>query len=237
MTNRKRSSKKWLVALIVVAAISGAPGAAMRWKIGQSVKEKAPEMISPARLYSVSVKGGAFDIIKGRIEAINIRGYDVRLANGLTIDRLDVRLKEIRFKPDQTITDVQSADFSAILTESNLIDFMSVSRPDMKDAKVVLDDGILKLSVSPRVLATRTPVTLECSLQIEEDTRLNLVINRLVARGIRVPGFVKEKLTKDLNPVFDTSQMDFDAKLKSVDVSNGAITLKGNADVRQALAR
>jgi hypothetical protein len=231
------NKKKWAWALVIPVVLCFGPGAFVRWKIEQAVKEKLPDMIGPARSYTVSVKGGLFEIIKGHIAAVNIRGNGVRLANGLTIDRLDIRLQGIKFKPDQTITDVQSTDFAAVVTEQGLSEFLTNARPDMKDSKISLADNRLTLSASLRILATRTPVTLECSLRIDEATKLNLVIDRLIARGVNVPGFVRGKLMHDLNPVFDTQQMGIDAKLRSVQIANGAITLTGNADVKGALAQ
>lgn len=229
--------KKWALALVIPVVLCFGPGAFMRWKIEQAVKEKMPDMIGPARSYSVSVRGGLFEIIKGCIGGVNIRGNGVRLANGLSIDRLDIKLKGIKFKPDQTITEVQSTDFTAIVTEQGLSEFLANARPDMKDSKVSLADDHLTLSASPRILATRTPVTLNCSLRIDGGVKLNLVIDRLVARGVKAPGFVRGKLMHDLNPVFDTQQMGIEAKLNSVRIANGAIALTGSADLKNSLAQ
>ena len=237
MAVRQRRSRKWLIALIVIAAICLAPGALLRYLIGQSVAAKMPEMIGPARSYSVGVSGGLFEIVQGRIDNIDIQGNDVKLANGIVIDRLDVDLKGIRFKPDQTVTDVATTDFSASVTEKNLSDFLATSRPDMRDAKISFDDGKLLLSASTRVLATRTPVTIEGTLRIVNASKLNLILNRCTARGICVPGFMRGRIMHDVNPVLDTQQIGMGAKLKSVNISDGTITITGNANVRQALVK
>lgn len=237
MSARKNNSKKGLILVVVLVGIVFLPGMALRWAIAQSVKNKAPEMIGPARNYSVKVKAGLFDIIQGKIPSLVIRGKDVRPSTGVAIDRLDVELKGIRFKPDQTITDVQSTDFIASVSETSLSDFLNTHRPDMKNAKVSMEDGILLLSASPKIMATRTPVTLQCTLKIVDNIRLNLEVNRLIARGVKVPGFVRGKLQHELNPVFDAQQIGLDARLNTVGIANGAITLTGNADVRSALIR
>jgi hypothetical protein len=234
---KKNGRKRWLIVLIVIAAVCFAPGAVLRWKIGQSVEAKMPELIGPARSYSVAVSGGLFEIIRGRIDKLDICANDVKLPNGLVLDQLDADLKGIRFKPDQTVTDVKTTDFAAIVTEKNLSDFLEGTRSDMRGAKVSLDGGKLCLSASPRVFAARTPVSIEGTLKIVNGSRLNLVLNRCVARGICVPGFIKGRIMHDLNPVLDTEQMGIGAKLNSVEISNGAITVTGKADLKQALAK
>lgn len=237
MAPKKSGSGKWLITLIVIAALCFGPSAVLRWKIGHSVAAKMPELIGPARSYSVGVSGGLFGILQGRVDKVDIRGNGVKLANGVVVDRLDIDLKGIYFKPDQTVTDVKTTDFAASVTEQNLSDFLASSRPDMRGAKVSLDDGKLFLSASPRVLATRTPVSIEGTLRIVNGSKLNLVLNRCTARGICVPGFLRGRIMHDVNPVLDTQQMGIGAKLNSVEISDGAITLTGRADVKQALAQ
>ena len=233
----RRGFRRLLIVAILVAVACFAPGAILRWSIGQSVAAKMPELIGPARSYSIGVSGGLFEIIQGKLDKVDIRGSGVNLSNGVAVDRLDVGLQGLRFKPNRTVTDIRSADFSASVTEQNLTDFFASSRPDMPGAKITLDDGKLSLSASPRIFATRTPVSLEGTLRIVDGKKLILVLSRLRARGIRVPGFVRGRIMRDINPVLDTGQLSMGAKLNSVDISNGAIIITGTADVKQVLGK
>jgi len=227
-----RGFRRLFIAAILVAAVCFAPGAILRWRIGQSVAGRMPQLIGPARSYSVGVSGGLFEIIHGRIDKVDIRGSGVNLSNGVEVDRLDVGLRGVRFKPDRTVTDIRSAEFSAWVTEKNLNDFFASSRPDMPGAKITLDDGKLSLSASPRIFATRTPISLEGTLRIVDGKKLILVLNRLRARGIRIPGFMRRRIMHDINPVLDTQKMGIGARLNSVDISDGAIRVTGTADVK-----
>ena len=230
-------ARKLLWILLMIAAIIFSPGAILRWKIGQSVAAKMPELVGPARSYSAGVSGGLFQMLCGRIDSINIRGKGVKLASGVQLNRLDINLTGVRFKPDQTVTSIESTVFSASVTQRDLNYFFATSRPDMSNAKISLDDGKLALSASPRVMAVRTPVSLEGTLQIVKGTRLNLVLNKLRARGMRVPGFVRGRIMRGINPVLDTQQMGIDAKLSSVKIDDGKLTASGSADVSKALAK
>lgn len=227
---------KTVIVPLAILAIFLSPGALIRWKIEQAVVEKAPGLLGPARSYSASVTGGVIDIVRGRVPKIRLRGNEVRLENGIVVDRLDVILSGVRFKFDQTITGVDSAEFSASLSQKNLRDYVRKSRSDMAEAEVELSSGKLVLSAKPRVIGIKTPVLLEGTMQIVDNTKLNVILSKLTARGIRVPGFVRGRIQHDINPVMDTTQMGMQAKLTKVEIKKGEITLSGTADVKQALA-
>lgn len=236
MAKRTRRPNRGLIALVLVAAICFAPGAILRWQIGRSVAAKMQWVLGPAKSYSVGVSASLLDIVRGHISTLDIRGNDVKLSTGVTVDRLDIDLKDVRFDRNQAITGVKSTDFAASVSEHNLTDFLTASRSDMRGAKVTLADGKLTLSASPRVFATRTPVTLEAGLRIVNHTKLWLDLRKLRARGMRVPGFVRGRIMHGLNPVLDTDQMGVPAELTSVKIDGGEISLTGKADVQKALA-
>jgi hypothetical protein len=231
-----RRGPKIILTLLIIAVVCLAPGTLIRWTIEQAVAGKVSGMLGTARSYSVDVSSGLFDILRGRLQKVDIRGNDVKLSNGVVVDRLDVNLSGVHFKPNQTVTGVDSTAFTASLSEGNMDDYLRASRSDLSDADVSLTDGKLSLTARPRVLAIRTPVRVEGTMRIVQGTKLYLVLNRLSARGMRVPGMIRGHIQHDLNPVLDTQQMGMGAKLTKVAIANGEIELSGTADVKQALA-
>lgn len=225
-----------LLVVLVVAALCLNPGTILRWKIGQSVAAKMPQLLGPADSYTADVTGGFFGIIRGKIDRLNVHGRGVRLSNGMRVDRLNVVLTGVHFKSDQTVTDVEKTSFDASVTEQNLNDFLRTSRPDVPNAKVVIGPDKLSLSASPRVLGIRTPVSMEGKLQIADSTKLNMILNRIRARGIALPGFLRGRIMHDINPVMDATKMGMPAKLKTVALGKGQITVTGAADITKALA-
>lgn len=220
---------------IIIAVVCLGPGALIRWKIEQAVSAKLGGMLGAAKSYSVHVSGGLFEMLGGKIKQIDINGKNVKLSNGVVVDRLDVLLSGVHVKPDQTVTGVDTTAFTAVLSEPNLNDYLRASRSDMRDANITLTDGKLLLTAKPRVLAMKTPVSLEGSMQIVRGTRLDMVLSKLSAHGIRVPGFIRGKIQHDINPVLDTEQMGMGARLSKVAIQDGQIALTGTADVKQAL--
>ena len=224
-----------LLIILIVAGLCLSPGAILRYKIGQSVAAKMPQLIGPADSYTVGVDGGFFGIIRGKIDKLTIHGKGVKMSNGIHVEKLDVVLMGVHFKPDQTVTKVDKTTFDASVTEKNLNDFLKESRRDVPNQKVVIDAKKLPLSASPRVLGIRTPVTLEGTLQIADSTKLNMVLDKVRARGVTVPGFVRGRIMHDINPVMDSTKMGMPAKLKSVTLGKGRITVTGIADITKAL--
>lgn len=233
----KRKSKGLLFKLLLIVAICLAPGVILRWVIGQSIAAKVPKMIGPSQSCSASVTGGVLDIVHGKIAKVTIRENNVKLSSGVTVDRLDIGINGVRFKPDQTVTNVQSTNFKASVSESSLEEYIATSRPDMANAKVTMSDDKLVISASPRMFATRTPVTLEGNLRIVDNTKLYLVVNSIRARGMRIPGFMRGRVMHDINPVLDTQKLGIGGKLTSVKISDGLINLTGTADVSQVLTK
>lgn len=228
---------KPLIGVTLIAAICILPGSILRWKIGQSVAAKMPELIGPAQSYSADVTGGFIGILRGRIEKIDITGRKVKMSNGVIVDRLDIALSGVHFKPDQTVTRVESASFAASVIEDDLNNWLATSRPDLHDGHIAIENGKIIVRAKPRVLLLRTPVKVEGTLRIIENNKLYLVLKTVSTRGIRVPGFVRGRIEHDINPILDAEQMGIGAKLKSVNVTNHAITITGTADVNKALAK
>ena len=231
----KRKSKSWLFKLLLIMAICLAPGIVLRWVIGQSIAAKMPQLIGPAQSNSASVSGSSIDILQGKIAKVNLHSNKVKLSSGVTVDSLDVGLMGVRFKPDKTVTEIQSTNFTASVSEDSLEKYIAASQPDMANAKVTLSEDKLTISASPRMLATRTPVTVEGTLRIIDRTKLYLVVNKIRARGMRVPGFMRGRVMRDINPVLDTQKLGIGGEFTSVKISCGKIDLTGTADVRQAL--
>ena len=229
--------KRLVVVLAIIAAICFAPGPVLRWKIGQAVAGRMPELMGPARSYFADVTGGLVGILRGRIDKVDIRGSGVKMPNGVQIDRLDVGLKGVHFKPDQTVTEVEGASFAASVTEDDLNDFLATSRPDLHGGHITLQQDKLTLTANPKILFLRTPTKVEGTLSIVDGTKLYIILKRVSTRGIRVPGFVRGRIQHDVNPVLDTEPMGIGAKLRSVEISNGAITVTGTADVSRAIAK
>lgn len=174
--------------------------------------------------------------MRGKLPRISIRGTDVRLKNGVVVNRLDVMLKGVHFKIDQSISDVDNTTFTALLSQDHLRNYLRASRSDMSEADVTLSDGKLMLTAKPRVMGIKTPVKVECTMEIVDNAQLKIVVNKLSARGVKVPGFVRGRIQRDANPVLDTREMGIGAKLTKVTIAKGNIALCGTADVKQALA-
>lgn len=227
---------KIVLPVMIVLALCLSPGAAIRTKIASSVAASAPDMLGPGK-YSVDVTGGLIGLLRGRIEKIDIHGSDVKMSNGMIVDRLNVGLNGVHFKRDQTVTKVESTGFAASVSEDNLTDYLRASRGDMKEAEITLADGRLCYAGRPRVLGLKVKVKAEGTLDLDGNTKVHMSLCKCSGAGIKTPGMVRGWIERRINPVFDATQMGVDAKLKSVEVAKGAIALAGTADVNKKLAK
>lgn len=228
--------RKLLISAMIIGTACLTPGTALRSMIGKAVANKMPEIIGQADSYTADVNGDIVDIALGKLEKVDIHGKGVKMANGMVVNRLDISLTDVHFKLDQTITKVKSTNFKAQVIEDDLNNWLATARPDLRNAHITLNSDKLTVTAKPKVMLLRTPVKAEGALQIVDQTKLYMALDKFSTRGIKVPGMVRGHIEHDINPVFDTEQLGIGAKLKSVRILNGAITITGTADANKVIA-
>ena len=226
-----RRSAGILAALLVVVVLAGC-GRPIRGKVERGIADAMPKTIGPAKSYRVSVSGSTLGMIRGNLDTMQIIGEDVQLPNGITLANLTVNSRDIAFdRSKHTLSRVASTDFSATLAECELNRYLVKMYPDAPALGVELASGKLHIRACPMVAGLMATIKADAKLKIKQEHLLILDLLKVTAVGIPTPGFAREYLESKVNPIFDSSDLGYNARLSSVSIKPGSVTLSGSLDL------
>lgn len=234
----KRTTALCYMLLVVFAILlNGCGKQLVTSKIEKSIAARLPEVIGPADNYKVEVSGHTKDMLQGEIREIRIYGKNVEVAPILKADELFVVLSDVQADTNtQTIKHVGSANFEAVVREPALNSYLRVAHPDLNELKVTLKKGRMLVHVRPSVIGISFGVNLEGDLFVVKPSTVNYKVDRLALAGLKMPGMVADYIEGKINPVQDLSDNALKINLDSALIEQGAIRMKGTADVRASLA-
>lgn len=222
-----------IVAVIAVVAVFG--GSYLRTRVEMAVKYQLELALGPAKSYDVRTSGGLLQLVRGRIESLDVTGSGVRLPNGVTLERLDINTKSLAVDPRTGAVDnIGSMRFIALVSQNELSNYLAKSNPEIHDLDLALNNDGFILRASPELRDVRIPVELTGKVKIENDTQVVLDIQGLKASGLRTPGLLQRLLEVRLNPLMDTARWDIPVKLDSAIINEGMLTVSGDLDLMAA---
>ena len=228
-----------LAALIaaVVVCLAGC-GNMAKDKVEKSVAESLPTMIGPAKSYNVDAYGSTLRMMKGKLEGLDITGQDVQLKSGVTLSRLFVQVRDIRFDPNtREVHSVGSTAYSATLSEAELNRYLKKRYPNVPDLKLELRKDAVRITTRPGVSVLRTTVQADSGLLIQEERRLILDLKSLKVGPVGAPEFVRNYIESEIGTIFDAKDLGFDATIKSVSVQPNGLVLNGTLDLMELLKK
>lgn len=226
-----------LCSILGGAAVLGLSGCAnIHRQVEKAVADSLPDLIGPAKKYSVDVSGSTFRLIKGKVSKLHIVGDDVRFKNGLTLSKLDVTVENIEFDTDsRKIKKAGKSVYSASVIDGELAGYLSRSYPDVPNIKIAVHSGTLNLSATPKVSGINVPVTAQAKVRVRNRSQLSLDILKASAARIPAPGFARNYIESKVNPVFDVSALGFDANIDRAALQPGRVTIYGTLDIMKMI--
>lgn len=222
--------------LIVAVLVSGCAKGIVTSQIESSIAERLPEIIGPARSYRVEVSGHTTQMIKGKMSQVRILGEVVSIAPNLAVDELEVTLDDIVFdRHTQAIKSCKATLFTAKVAERTLNAYLSAERPDLNELRVRLRRGRMLVHVRPAFLKLSVGVDLEGTLKVVAPAKVFFEVDRLKLAGLKMPGLTAEYIEEKINPVQDFSSSGLGIRLTSIEISPGALVMKGSAELDQRI--
>jgi len=213
-------------------------GGNIRNRIEKGIERCLPQIIGPASSYQVTVSGSTLKMFRHRLSRVYIKGEDVRLPNGLEVSHLDVCLNEVEFDPDKrTIIDSAEATYSVVLSEEELERYLKKTYPSIPGLGIDLKEGHMVARASPSLIGLTTTISAAALFGIDSQRKLVLDIKKINAVGVQAPSFAREYIESKLNPVFDASELGYDATIDSVSIKPGYVTITGKLDLAKDAKR
>lgn len=227
-----------ILVIVIAAVIAGCDGNPVREQVESSVAKAMPDVIGPAKSYQVRAYGPTLRLMKGKLDGLDITGTDVKLPSGITVSKLDVKIRDMVVDTDtKEIKRADSTEYSAVLTQAELFKHLKKRYPDVPGLGLQLKKGVMNISAKPGVSIAKVGVQADASLKVRDEHILALDLKKLKVAGIGAPQMAVNYLQSKIDTVFDTNDLGFEAKIKSAVITPGALTLNGSMDLMKAMEK
>ncbi|MES2461557.1 MAG: DUF2993 domain-containing protein [Armatimonadota bacterium] len=233
--------------LVLVGIIFGsllifltAPGCARvaESKAEQAVNDLLPSFLGPADSYRTRVRGKSVGaVMRGRLDSVQVEGTNVRLDDGMTIDKLGMEFQAISIDTQaRKLSHLGSAQFTARIGTVNLNRYVTVKRPTLAGLVITLGDGSASVEARPALLASyglpglKVPVAVEGKLVPTGDgTKLDFVPEGARVSVLPIPRPVIDYLARTLNPAVDLSSLPIPVRILDAQIRPDGVYLTGDA--------
>jgi hypothetical protein len=198
--------------------------------VEHSIQAELPRMIGPADRYQVSVSRSGGSLLAGRIPWVEIEGRNVRAIEGLNLDRLHVRLEEVRFRrSDHTVEEIGQTRFEAGLGADSVTRFVQRRSPGLRDVRVRFSSGLVRVHATPALLGIGFPLEIEGRPVLHGTTAINFDASRVALLRLGLPEFAVRRLEAQVNPLVDLATMPFPLQLTAVQIAGNQAVITGTA--------
>lgn len=168
---------------------------------------------------------------------LDINTIGLVLPNGLRVAKVAVKMPtpvvQISpvFVPEGTIVDLD-----ATVEAADIQSYLNTKQPSgMTNFSVKAEDGLLTVTAIAKIIL---PVQVGGQGRLDfSNGRLNFIPLRAEVGGVKMPdGMMREQLNK-VNPIIDITGVPIDAKVKSIEVSNGLIRISASLVVTAPIPR
>lgn len=232
----RRTAVLLLVVLIAICLVGC--GNLAKDKVEKSVAENLPSMVGPAKDYKVDCYGSMLRMMKGKMDGLDINGEDVQLKSGVTLSKLFVQIRDIRFNPDtRQVNSVGSTNYSATLSEAELNKYLKKRYPNVPDLKLTLCKNTVRITTRPGVSVLRATVEADSSLEVLNERKLAPDLKSLKVGPVGAPEFVRNYIESEVGTIFDAKDIGFDATIKSVSIDPKGLTVTGTLDLMELIKK
>ncbi len=206
------------------------------------VKAILPELLGPARQYSVRVEGGWDRTLRGKLRKVAVEGFDVELASGLLLDTLRLDLDNVDVDIDRSqVRSVGAARFTATISKKTLDEFLAGESPEgetLKNTRITLEDNNRVTIASQRVvLGVGVSFTVSGPISLAGTQRIGFDAQGATVAHVSVPGFVVNYLKDRFVNGIELKSLAFPVALQRVETRAGLLTLSGTVDAAAMLQR
>jgi len=206
------------------------------------VKAVLPDLLGPARQYSVRVDGGWDRTLRGKLRKVAVEGFDVELSSGLVMDSLRLDLQDVDVDIDRKqVRSVGAARFVATISKKTLDEFLAGESPEgetLKNTRVTLEaNNRVTISSQREVLGVGVPFTVSGALSLAGAQRIGFDAQGATVARVPIPGFLVNFLKDRFVNGIELKSLSFPVELQSVETRPGLLILSGTADAAAMLKR
>lgn len=159
-----------------------------------------------------------------RLSGLQLQAADVELPNGLVVDSLVLQAGPGQFE-DGSVSLASPASLVATIGPESIERLLAPRLPAaVRDLRVEFGHGEVGVLATAQVVV---PVQVSMRLRLEVQDRARVVVVVQDVQPGLARGLIEEEVRK-ANPVFDASDLPFEAEIESVSVRPGAVELRAS---------
>jgi|SRR5579871_3984928 len=229
----------WIVLLLALMNVTGCDRAVNR-TAERKIRDALPDILGPARLYRVHVDNAAERTVQGRLAHVIIDGDDVRMSNGMMIDKLHLDLKGVDVDTaNRRLRDIRSAQFTAVIGQASLDEFLAGESPEdepLRNIRITLGTGNKVTLAAERItLGLGVPFQATGPLKLLDSQHILLDPDRLIVIGIPISGRPLRFLKQRFESALDLSTLPIPIHVTQVGTMPGQLAISGTAEVTPML--
>lgn len=227
--------KKITCVIIIILAglyiLSRAVFAGVFEPLEKELEKRLPELIGPAKKYAVKIKAeDVADVAAGQIESLYLLAEEVAPKDCPAIEFVEVHLHNILFDTEK-IEKIQSADFTVIVNENSINTYLPLKVKEYPDLKVELKDNLITVFTNKKLLYFDLPVCVSGALEVFSEKKVNFKCSNVTVGGMVLPDFARKYIEEEINPIVNLEEMKVVTDIKSIQILNKKIEIKGRAKV------
>lgn len=195
-----------------------------------ALERRLPEIIGPADSYDAEIKG--LRALSGEAERVTVVGERVRPEDTPVLERLVLEMQDVKYdRSSNRIERVHHAGATATLRPEDLATFLERNR-NVRDVTITLlspDQASIRMRPSIGGLDLPGMVTVEGRL-VADSTTVRFEVERLVALGLNLGETAARRLSEEINPVVDFSDMPARLRVTNARVEQGAIRIQATGN-------
>jgi hypothetical protein len=196
--------------------------------VERAIERELPGRIGPAERYEARVSRSGANLVSGRIPWVEIRGVNLRTADGLQINDLRVRLEGVEFdRGSRSISAVAGSRFTAGIGAEAVTAFVRRRGPRLRDARVRFQGDGVVVNVAPAVLGIGVPVEIEGRPALRDAERIDFDASRVAVLRIGLPEIAIRRLEEAINPIVDFRGLKLPIRVTDVRVESGSVRVAG----------
>lgn len=205
--------------------------------VESTIAGQLQQSIGPAAMYKVKIDSPLHRLVRGDMGDVAITGHQVRLQNGMVAEQLKISLDNVNADlKTGTITSISNDAFSVTISQNDLNSYIAAVFSDIPDLTVEMKEGMLAVSTRQEIAFIKSRVRFNGTLEIENGDKLMLRLHDLKAGKVRIPGIIRGRIERKLNPILHTGRWTLGTELKKVMIHKGRIEVYGKVDPKDLAA-
>ena len=167
---------------------------------------------------------GFFSRVDVKFKRTKIKVLEVE-EGSIQIYGLRINLPSLYRDKTIRIRSLDKTKFHFKIKEEALNEAIAKKNLPVHNAQLSIHPGKIAFTASFRTLFIKSHVETKGRLEVEDKTKIKFHPDRLKLNRVPIPGFVKQAISKKINPILDLDDFEFIDSIDSIELKHGLIEL------------